>query len=77
VEQIYPNHELAAILFYPIVSIKRSQKYMGIIEGIRRRIAGADDTEGDYECRDCGARYEVRRQVCPACECFRIERTDW
>ena len=50
---------------------------MGIIEGIRRRIAGADDTEGDYECRDCGARYEVRRQVCPACECFRIERTDW
>ncbi|WP_170178696.1 FmdB family zinc ribbon protein [Halapricum salinum] len=50
---------------------------MGIIQGIRRHLRGSDDAEGEYECRNCGARYERRRQVCPACESYRIERSEW
>jgi len=50
---------------------------MGIIQGIRRRLIGSKDTAGDYECQRCGERYERRRQICPICESYRIERSEW
>ncbi|WP_424017141.1 hypothetical protein ACOZ4N_14835 [Halorientalis pallida] len=38
-----------------------------------RRFAGR---HGEYECQRCGSQYEARRQVCPDCGGFSIER-DW
>jgi len=41
-------------------------------------ITESDDSGGiEYECHSCGTRFEVQRQVCPECEGFHIDRTDW
>ena len=43
---------------------------------IRRLLLG-DPPTGDYECLACGERFELDRQVCPACGSFRIARTEY
>jgi rRNA maturation endonuclease Nob1 len=30
-----------------------------------------------YECRTCGARFELQRQVCPECGGYTLDRLDW
>ncbi len=42
-----------------------------------RRLLLGDRPAGDYECRACGERFELDRQVCPTCGSFRIARVEY
>jgi DNA-directed RNA polymerase subunit RPC12/RpoP len=48
---------------------------MGYLDRLRRHVASEDDAE--YECADCGAGFEGRRQVCPECGGYSIMRREW
>lgn len=37
----------------------------------------ADDPVGTYECKSCGAAFDLDRQTCPDCGGFTIDRVDW
>ena len=46
------------------------------------RNAGTDadsdaNSEETYECKDCGASFDLDRQTCPDCGGFTIDRIDW
>lgn len=41
------------------------------------RSALVNDTRGEYRCQQCGAGFELDRQVCPVCGGYRIESTEW
>lgn len=47
---------------------------MGVISALIGRLS---DERPEYECRDCGSGFPRRRQVCPDCGGYRIERTEW
>jgi rubrerythrin len=57
----------------------------GVTSGLRRRmfrqivrgLFGDDSGHGEYQCQRCGRAFEHRRQVCPACDGYRIERREW
>jgi rubrerythrin len=42
-----------------------------------KRLAGRSGTGSEYVCKTCGTGFEVRRQVCPECEGYHIDRRDW
>ena len=48
-----------------------------MLQQIVRGLFGAEAEQGDYQCQNCGALYGQRRQVCPDCDGFRIERREW
>jgi len=51
---------------------------MGILSKVRTRLSGHDtNPEPTYTCQGCGATFESRRQVCPQCGGYTIERSDW
>jgi lipopolysaccharide biosynthesis regulator YciM len=50
---------------------------MGTIDNLRRLVAETDAVERPYECLGCGQQYAHRRQVCPRCNGFSIERLEW
>ncbi len=35
------------------------------------------DGGSDYRCRRCGSGFGRRRQVCPDCGGYRVERSEW
>jgi len=43
----------------------------------RIRSAFADEASGDYRCQECGAEFELDRQVCPVCGGCHIEAVEW
>jgi ribosomal protein L32 len=49
---------------------------MGTLGGLLSWFSTEEDTNA-YECLNCGAGYRRRRQVCPACGGYRIERREW
>lgn len=51
---------------------------MSTLTRIRAAITGPDRDEPlPYECVTCDARFERRRQVCPACGGYTFDRVDW
>ncbi|MCU4802263.1 hypothetical protein OB920_17955 [Halobacteria archaeon HArc-gm2] len=44
---------------------------------IVRGLFGDDGGHGEYQCQRCGRAFEHRRQVCPTCDSYRIERREW
>jgi uncharacterized OB-fold protein len=51
---------------------------MGTLSRIRAVFSDADT--GDvhlYECKSCGAHFALRRQVCPKCGGYTLDRIDW
>ena len=45
---------------------------------VRAAFTGPDrDDPLPYECRTCGARFELQRQVCPECGGYTFDRIDW
>lgn len=41
------------------------------------RSALANEASGEYRCQQCGAEFELDRQVCPVCGGYRIESIEW
>lgn len=50
---------------------------MGYLDRLRRRVGDADSDDAEYECTDCGAGFDRRRQVCPECGGYSIRRREW
>ena len=50
---------------------------MSYLDRLRRRVVGEDRDATEYECTDCGAGFEGRRQVCPECGGYSITRREW
>lgn len=48
-----------------------------VFERLKQLTHTTDAGRTDYECKGCEARFEMRRQVCPECGGYRIERVDW
>jgi len=43
----------------------------------RIRSALVNEASGNYRCQQCGAEFELDRQVCPVCGGYRIESVEW
>jgi rRNA maturation endonuclease Nob1 len=39
--------------------------------------SGGQEESHPYMCLGCGVHFKVQRQVCPECDGYSIERTDW
>jgi lipopolysaccharide biosynthesis regulator YciM len=50
---------------------------MGVLRRLDRLLRGREPAEPIYECRSCGAAYEVRYFVCPECRGFSVDRREW
>lgn len=51
---------------------------MRITTKIARAVCATDpDSDGVYECEDCGATFDLDRQTCPNCGGCSIDRVDW
>ncbi|WP_202614417.1 hypothetical protein [Halostella litorea] len=51
---------------------------MSLVRRLRRMVrADRPDAQRPYQCLSCGQRFELQRQTCPQCGCYRIERTAW
>ncbi|WP_169302411.1 hypothetical protein [Halorientalis salina] len=48
-----------------------------VLDRIKQLTKTTENGGIDYECQECEAGYEMRRQVCPECGGYRIERADW
>mgnify|MGYP006292240697 CR=1 FL=1 len=48
-----------------------------VFKRLKRLTDAADTGRTDYECQRCETGFEMRRQVCPECGGYRIERVDW
>jgi rubrerythrin len=56
---------------------ERERRRMSYLDRLRRRVVGEDRDATEYECADCGAGFEGRRQVCPECGGYSITRREW
>lgn len=50
---------------------------MGAIDRLKRILDADGGDQGDYECRRCGVRFQVRYFTCPSCGSYSVERTEW
>ena len=48
-----------------------------MFQQIAQDLFGEDRERGEYQCQNCGTAYRRRRQVCPDCDGYRIERREW
>ena len=54
------------------------QLIMSPFSRLRAAFTTADDGEYlSYECKTCGARFVLQRQVCPECGGYSFDHIDW
>jgi rRNA maturation endonuclease Nob1 len=50
---------------------------MSYFDRLNRYIGREDGEESEYVCRGCGAGFDERRQVCPDCGSYSVQRREW
>ena len=45
--------------------------------GLLATIFNSENTDGQYECQHCGARFNLHHHSCPQCGGYSIDRTEW
>ena len=51
---------------------------MSTLGRVKTAFTRADRGESDpYECKSCGARFRLQRQVCPECGGYTFDRVEW
>ena len=77
-----PDPEPLAVLrlkgrkvLYPSRINRDAGTTMRVIGKIRSALA--NEASGEYRCQQCGAEFELDRQVCPVCGGYRIESVEW
>jgi len=62
-------------VLYPCPDNSNAGPTMRVIGRIRSALV--NEASGNYRCQQCGAEFELDRQVCPVCGGYRIESVEW